>query len=371
MLELSRSINNEKIKTYYDNESNQHPVNTLNHWIKAFNNSRRSAVSVDALSFSNNYDPNHAIEEFYYHLSSRQGLELIIPRYPNRRELLSFSMLDDSDLLIRGGSAHGVFFVQGNTQEVRSGKIKKSKIDLAVKQFSDPQKAMREFLITLVVRQRMIDFVKYLKNYGEVSINGCLFTPIQPIALFVDKKQGYLLTRANRMITSLDQEPWSQYWSATDEDKKRIQNRFAKISMLLANLHSNGIFHGDAQIKNFVVSPHGFVGAIDWEAAYLAPVDFVEIPSDILIGKATSDLQIFYKSISEDDKNLSRLELITGSQEQKWELFSNLVIDPYMTQWLEISEKHNSHGSKSEALFNWENFYEQLQKELKRYITAK
>ncbi len=214
-------------------------------------------------------------------------------------EILSLSRLP-SETYPRGDSAHDVFFARVLIRLANQGQP--VPLDVAVKPFLEPGS----------IRTALKDFV----NSVLVTRRGFLtFDPLCAIG-FEDK--GLVLTVANPDIQSsdidmADRKPYDE----------QVITRLQRISQLLASLHLAGIFHGDAQVRNFTVSPTSNIEAIDWESAQI--VDFTKDENlEIVSDRAANDLRKLFESIVIGPDGRRKISEVSFSN-----YFNDVIFNPY------------------------------------------
>lgn len=218
------------------------------------------------------------------------------------------------DLIPRGNSAHEVCFCTAELRKPDGQLITKT---IALKTFNDSTAAIKEVQIN-----------------HEVLNRG--FNSTRPVCVLIDQGRGYIITPARKDIMPLDTEPWHQFSFGSGTVRDHFLGRLKQISFLLADLHSRGINHSDAQIKNFWVTSKGHLEAFDWEAGRLYP----NPPNNQdLAHMAVDDLRVLFKSVTGQYKE-SYIPLFNDSSTVNWQLFKEYFYDHYsyrlMEQWQKI-----------------------------------
>jgi len=94
----------------------------------------------------------------------------------------------------------------------------------------------------------------------------------QPLAIAKDGESAYLVTFRRDEVTSLDNENWTHLPGELRYEEEVIPNlHFLADSIAL--LHAKGVFHGDAQPKNFARTDTGNPVMFDFEDATIASND--------------------------------------------------------------------------------------------------
>lgn len=158
------------------------------------------------------------------------------------------SLLPDGLELGAGDSHHGVLFCEvlieddGGTRPVST----------AIKPFSTESGHARQEFDSLIAAQRM----------G--------FDTFEPLALAKHGETTFLITRRRPEINSLDNAAWNISPNDTDKYEKELLPSLELMVNYLARMHSSGLFHGDAQAKNFAITDTGGSLITDLEDAVIA-----------------------------------------------------------------------------------------------------
>ncbi len=89
------------------------------------------------------------------------------------------------------------------------------------------------------------------------------FDTLAPIAIVRDDNDAYLITLLRPDIRSLDNANWAVLPGEPGFDA--LKDNLSFVARSLASLHAKGIFHGDAQVKNFARNDEGRYVVIDLE----------------------------------------------------------------------------------------------------------
>lgn len=244
--------------------------------------------------------------------SSGEGI-FMLPEWSRHQVVKIGQRRGVRDLIPRGNSAHEVCFC---TAELRKPDGQLTTRSVALKTFSESYAALKE-----------------AKNNKEVLARG--FNSTHPICVLVDKNQGYIITSTRRDIMPLDTEPWHQFASGSDIIRGHFFRRLSQIALLLADLHSQGINHSDAQIKNFWITSKGHLEAFDWEAGRLFPT---YPDNQDLVRMTVDDLRVLFKSVTGQYKE-SYIPLFTESTAVNWQFFKEYIYDHYSYRLMENWQK--------------------------------
>lgn len=275
-------------------------------------------------------------------------------RYRNICGSLAVVAFDKSVPTIR--SAHAVGFgvleygkcVENQRREFVSG--------VALKPHLDPQTAVHELL-----------GYEQLLNLG---INTYV-----PIGVFPSNggSNSVLVTEKKSSLVSLDNHFWkSLALTSSEEESYEAENNISiikKIAVLLANLHVNGIFLPDGQIKNFALNPAGVVGAIDPEnIIYKNPRDYDT--SSIVISHFEKLIKsLIFKSDntldegSEQDQDkiygVGFLSMMPSARVRS--IIIDILINPYL-------DELDTHAIQVDSNDNYE-FAEQMREEINEFLS--
>lgn len=109
----------------------------------------------------------------------------------------------------------------------------------------------------------------------EVANRG--FQTFEPLAIIKHDDTDFLVTRYREDILTRNNIAWTISPSDSDKYESEIVPTLNFMAESLADLHAAGIFHGDAQAKNFAVSDEGGQVVIDLEDAV-----FVETGEELI-----------------------------------------------------------------------------------------
>lgn len=242
--------------------------------------------------------------------SSGEGI-FMLPEWSQHQVIKIGQRRGVRDLIPRGNSAHEVCFCTAELRKPDGQLITKT---IALKTFNDSTAAIKE---------------AYINN--EVLKRG--FNSTRPVCVLIDQGRGYIITPARKDIMPLDTEPWHQFSLGSSAVRNHFFGRLKQVSFLLADLHSRGINHSDAQIKNFWITSKGHLEAFDWEAGRLYPNP---LNNQDLARITVDDLRVLFKSLTGQYKE-SYIPLFTDSSTVNWQLFKEYLYDDYsyhlMEQW--------------------------------------
>jgi hypothetical protein len=223
---------------------------------------------------------------------------------------------------VRGNSAHGVLFLKLGTQR---GKL----MDVAVKTFSTPSRALMEYVNTLIIQERGIE-------------------TINPIAVIIDKEIDSEKKERRNLLNATD-EPIGFYISAMESirsiDRLRIiRNGYAnilsidnqkfylnylyQIGKILADMHLKGIFPGDSQIKNFTIREDGSVIPIDFENTDIFNTDFFLSNPEKFEELSFKSLSVLFASLS--GQTIPQIDFYKGFLgDNLWDAFKITIFNAY------------------------------------------
>ncbi len=265
------------------------------------------------------------------------GQAIVSPEYSSELERLKTHEVFPDKTVERRRSAHGVSFgrlVGYKPSKKRDGNL----MSVAFKLFEKPKKALQEF-------------------YGYKILQEIDTETFDPIGIVPseDGNSFVVITKKRDDFQSLDRDEWivgRQPHDAREVEIGQRNNRtVAEISSTLANLHSNGVFHPDGQIKNFAVSVNGTVGVIDTENLTVRNTDDLDNPA-----LAWEDLEKLARSLileHDTEENSQGEDKIFGvgmlahmGLPQIRNAFWELVFEPYLA----VLEDKIRHGGDSDYL---------------------
>ena len=166
----------------------------------------------------------------------------------NLPKIESISLLPAGLELGAGDSHHGVLFGEILVEDGEAIR----RVRTAIKPFdSDSEHAKHEFDNLLAVGRKGFD-------------------TFEPLALAKHGDTAFLITRRRPEINSLDNAAWDVSPSDTTRYEAEVIPNLSLMATYLARLHSSGIFHGDAQAKNFAITDTGGSLITDLEDATIA-----------------------------------------------------------------------------------------------------
>lgn len=256
------------------------------------------------------YKKSHLILDLNQPPYNRPGI-FLTPEFASCQVVRIGQRRGEEDWLTRGGSAHNVTF---GVAEMRNTEGRIKSLNVAVKQFSKSESGLAEAV----------------NNYTVLSRG---FKTTLPIAIISDNGSGgYVMTLARKDTKSLDTEPWHQYQSGNSRTRFYFEQLLYRASVILSSYNCSGIRHGDAQMKNFWVTPRGNVEAIDWEASTIYPNPLL---IENFLTSSIDDLSTLFKSLSGEYEDFPT-EVLVGTREKKWIQFNDLVLKNYNAQVLSL-----------------------------------
>lgn len=162
------------------------------------------------------------------------------------------------------------------------------------------------------------------------------FNTYTPVALARDGDTTYLITRWQEEVSSLDNENWT----ISPRDKERYQESVVPSLHFMANtmaqLHAKGIFHGDAQPKNFARTDVGETVVFDFENTTIAQDEAENIALvsggwDVRDSKAGEDVwHCWYALTHPMDAKSKNILMTEESYETYMQEFEENFLNPYM-----------------------------------------
>lgn len=223
-------------------------------------------------------------------------------------------------------SAHKVFFALLTSDD--------DQLRVAVKPFVSgniAEKTITDWSNTLLARKSGLD-------------------TFEPLGFMICNGVGYTLTERQDDIDSMDNVDWSRALMSPDNDS--LINDITKTGPALARLNHLGIFHGDPQMKNGVLTQRGSMHWIDWEASTIInrDRDQASLKAESLIREKTvRDLLVLFNSLarSVSDNGVGLLDGKTPLAQ--YQSFNELVLTPYVNERLKLVD--GSDTAKVEATF--------------------
>lgn len=210
-------------------------------------------------------------------------------------------------------SAHGVFFGVLNftpiDEDVYDGD--EGGLAVAVKEYeSRPKKVYNEYY-----------YLNLLYERG--------FNTLRPLALVRGPNSNYLITMYDPSYATLDNFRWALY-SGTEEYESEAAPRLEKVAAGLAELHAEGIFHGDCQVKNLGITENGEFRVVDLERAFHVELDELQTSSGVekFVEGAFHDLEQFCKSLNRKDFLRNSTSPIYSSE------MMGRIVSPYLENLL-------------------------------------
>lgn len=222
-------------------------------------------------------------------------------------------------------SAHKVFFALLTSDD--------DQLRVAVKPFVSgniAEKTITDWSNTLLARKSGLD-------------------TFEPLGFMICNGVGYTLTERQDDIDSMDNVDWSRALMSPDNDS--LINDIAKTGPALARLNHLGIFHGDPQMKNGVLTQRGSMHWIDWEASTIINRDRVlttQKTESLIHEKTVRDLLVLFGSLARSVSD-SGVGLLDGKTPlAQYQSFDELVLTPYINERLKLID--NGDSTKVEAI---------------------
>jgi hypothetical protein len=168
-------------------------------------------------------------------------------------KIVHMRLLSDEFRLGSAASHHEVFF--GSVLVEREGEAI-SAMNVAVKPFTTAMNATREHDALTRVAAKGLD-------------------TLEPLALVKAGDRTTLITRKREDLLTRDNVKWTIPFEKTGPDgyEEVVVPELRFIAESMAEMHSKGVFHGDAQPKNFALSDTGRNVVIDLEDAIISEND--------------------------------------------------------------------------------------------------
>jgi hypothetical protein len=171
-----------------------------------------------------------------------------------------------------------------------------------------------------------------------------------PLGFMINDGIGYTITERQDDIDSLDNVDWTQVLMLPDQHPGMLED-LQKVGPALAKLHHGGIYHGDPQMKNGVITQRGSMHWIDWEATTVVPRSNqpTEEIQALLQHKIVRDLRVLFSSLarSTDLQGIGLLHHQTPLAQ--WQYFDELIFTPYIAERLRLLD--NSPPDQAETAF--------------------
>ncbi|HEX5455828.1 MAG TPA: lipopolysaccharide kinase InaA family protein [Candidatus Saccharimonadales bacterium] len=214
-------------------------------------------------------------------------------------------------------SAHGVFFVALEDPETGNA------LPVAVKPCSEkgandspknPNKAYIDWLNNQMIGQA-----------GRQHFS--------PVGFLIEGDKTFSISELKADVETLENSDWRQV--LVDENDPQYEGQRAvlpEVGRAMADLHADGIIHGDPQFKNIAIEPKGQVYFVDWESATFTGGGADE---ELKTKQMAHDLKVIIRSIGCNEQEMG-VGLLSGfSSHLQWEYFKKYIFDPYMETMLE------------------------------------
>jgi tRNA A-37 threonylcarbamoyl transferase component Bud32 len=213
-------------------------------------------------------------------------------------------------------SAHGVFFVA--LEDPESGNA----LPVAIKPCSvkdadspkNPDKAYIDWLNNQMIGQA-----------GRQHFS--------PVGFLIEGDKTFSISELKTDVETLENSDWRQV--LVDENDPQYEGQRAvlpEVGRAMADIHADGIIHGDPQFKNIAIEPNGQVYFVDWESAtFLGGAADEELKTK----QMAHDLKVLIRSVGCNEQEMG-VGLLSGfSPHLQWEYFKKYIFDPYMETILE------------------------------------
>ena len=213
-----------------------------------------------------------------------------------------------------GDSHHGVVFGQAAVSTPQGQSV----INVAVKEFSTDSGFAGHEHDQLVAARRL----------G--------FNTFEPLALARDGENTYLITHKREDLNTLDNDDWTISPSDTERYESEVVPTLHFIAANMATMHAKGLFHGDAQAKNFARTDTGEFAVIDLEEAIVAEtpedtVGFINSNWEVHQSKAYMDVTHCWYALVHPmgNENANNVFLEGEPFEICMEQFETNILNPY------------------------------------------
>ncbi len=216
--------------------------------------------------------------------------------------------LNKSQSLGASDSAHDVFFLQ---TQPNSNNIKP--IIVACKRFRRSENAEKEVInIKKINRKGFKTFQFFNKGLYEIDGIGTILT-----------------TRLIPQFITMNHLPWRDYFLGQKEFVDRTQKPLENISQFISSMHSQGITHGDLQLKNIGKDQTNQFIVFDVENSIIT--DESKINSAIFVDYVGEDIKTFLKSLVDKGFLFDSTDAI----------FLSAIDDYFLTPYLENLKINN------------------------------
>ena len=190
--------------------------------------------------------------------------------------------------------------------------------------------------------------IKYLEGELENAVIECeslmkvserRLDALAPVGILKDGEDGYLITLLRPDIISLDNANWTP--RPGEVGFEEVIENLNFIGESLGRLHARGIFHGDAQPKNFARSDIGEYVVIDLEKG----CDITSTEEDLVAAflgnpsisdsRALHDLKMFWMTLNRPTGiGLNQENVFLGSDPENEEIY-NVVKDHFLNRYID------------------------------------
>lgn len=190
------------------------------------------------------------------------------------------------------------------------------------------------------VRAAIKPFIAETDGYGESDSDAAIreqnnlttviergFDTYRPLAIAKDGDNTYLITEYRPEIETMDNADWSLPPSDPRYETEVVPN-LAFIADSMAKMHAAGIFHGDAQIKNFAKSDTGGQVVVDMEDATITSDAY---QTGALLEQGDDVIPFWYAATHQASADHKNVLLMNEPYETMMDEFEHHFLDPYLS----------------------------------------
>ena len=184
-----------------------------------------------------------------------------------------------------------------------------SQVAVAIKPFQgDTELAVHEYTALQAAQQRGLDTYR-------------------PLGVVKDGETAYLVTEYRPEIETLDNHDWTVPYADTQRYEAVVRPNLHFVANTMASMHTKGVFHGDAQPKNFAMSDTGSSVVVDLEDAAIA-ASSEEAAS--LLARGDDLVQFWYTATHPSGVEDANIMLQDASYEDCMAEFEEHFLAPYI-----------------------------------------
>ncbi len=224
---------------------------------------------------------------------------------------------------IAESSAHQVFFAKLTDGE--------DSVRIAVKPFTKaPEKAVTDWTNTMLARTRGLHTFK-------------------PVGFIICDGTGYTVTERQDDIDPLDNVDWSRALLQPEQHVNMLED-ILKVGPALARLNDAGIYHGDPQMKNGVLTQTGSMHWIDWESSTFIvesglKQDFKSLA--LIQRKSVHDLRVLFSSLARPLEKQGVALLNNQTPATQLHYFRELILNPYIEERMKLMEGRGQENNET------------------------